>query len=33
MTIPLTIPFGILFCVTALVGYKGWMRCRAYQYR
>jgi cytosine permease len=29
MTIPLMILFGILFCVTALVGYKGWMRCRA----
>ncbi len=29
MTIPLMILFGILFCVTALVGYKGWMRCHA----
>jgi hypothetical protein len=33
MTIPLMILFGILFCVTALVGYKGWMRCRACRYR
>jgi cytosine permease len=29
LTQPLMVLFGILFCVTALVGYKGWTRCRA----